>query len=63
MFLHAVNSLSEAHKAVSSSELPLFILDGVGYSEDSRFLLCVQILNRDENKISVMLMHDLVEDG
>ncbi|XVF41182.1 hypothetical protein PTKIN_Ptkin01aG0259600 [Pterospermum kingtungense] len=63
MCLHAVNSLSEAHKVVSSSELPLFILNEVGYSTHSRFMFCVQILNGVENKISVMLTNDLVEDG
>lgn len=63
MCLHAVNSFSEAHKVKSSTEFSLLILDGVGYATDSRFMFCVQMLNRIQNKISVMLMHDLVEDG
>lgn len=60
MCLHAVNSSSKGHKLASDSALPLFILDGVGYS---RFILNVQILNRTENKLSFMLTRALVEDG
>ncbi|KAL4334690.1 hypothetical protein GQ457_07G019630 [Hibiscus cannabinus] len=63
MCLHAVNSLSEAHKVVSDSELPVFILDDVGYTTDSRSIPGVQLMNRVESEISVMLTDDLVEDG
>ncbi|KAK8552660.1 hypothetical protein V6N12_041242 [Hibiscus sabdariffa] len=63
MCLHAVNSLSEAHKVASDSELPVFILDDVGYTTDSRSIPGVQLMNRVESEISVMLTDDLVEDG
>ncbi|KAK8691813.1 hypothetical protein V6N13_075308 [Hibiscus sabdariffa] len=64
MCLHAVNSLSEAPKVVSGSELPVFFLDDdVGCSTDSRSFPCVQILNRVESEISVVLTEDLLEDG
>lgn len=63
MSMHAENSLYQLHKDVSGSGLPLFFLDEVGYSGNSRFMLGVQVLNRAENKISTMLMNDLAEDG
>lgn len=63
MSMHAENSLYQLHKDVSGSGLPLFFLDEVGYSGNSRFMLGVQVLNRAENKISTMLMNYLAEDG